>query len=116
MSLRHQKSIVEVLEPQGHLSLIDDPATFDIVPFKRKSLSIHWELMFTRGLFQTQDMAEQHRILSEISALVDEGILRTTFGEDVGPINAANMKRAHAMVERGRSVGKIVLSGFEANP
>jgi NADPH:quinone reductase len=101
-----------VLAPQGALALIDDPDSFDIVPFKRKSLSVHWELMFTRGVYHTRDMAEQHRILSEVSALVDQGVLRTTFREDYGPINAANLIRAHAAVEGGRGYGKIVLSGF----
>lgn len=109
---RHRQSILHVLAPQGALAMIDDPDNFDIVPFKRKSLSVHWELMFTRGLYQTPDMAEQHRILSEISALVDKGVLRTTFREDYGPINAANLKRAHKAVESGRGFGKIVLSGF----
>lgn len=109
---RHQQSIVKVLAPQGALALIDDPDSFDIVPFKRKSLSVHWELMFTRGVYHTPDMAEQHRILSEVSALVDKGVLRTTFREDYGPINAANLIRAHAAVEGGRGYGKIVLSGF----
>ncbi|NYZ15614.1 zinc-binding alcohol dehydrogenase family protein [Azospirillum sp. RWY-5-1] len=108
----HQAAILEVLAPQGALALIDDPKSFDIVPFKRKSLSVHWELMFTRSLFGTPDMAEQHRILFEVSALVDSGVLRTTLVEDYGPITAANLRRAHATVESGRSIGKIVLSGF----
>jgi zinc-binding alcohol dehydrogenase family protein len=109
---QHQKAIVAALAPQGALALIDDPATFDIVPFKRKSLSVHWELMFTRSLYNTSDMEAQHRILSEVSALVDAGILRSTFREDFGAINAANLKRAHAALESGKSIGKIVLSGF----
>lgn len=108
----HQAAILEALAPQGALALIDDPKSFDIMPFKRKSLSVHWELMFTRSLFGTPDMAEQHRILSEVSALVDSGVLRTTMVEDYGPITAANLRRAHATVESGRSIGKIVLSGF----
>jgi zinc-binding alcohol dehydrogenase family protein len=109
---RHQKSIVEALTPQGALAMIDDPKSFDIVPFKRKSLSVHWELMFTRSLYQTPDMSEQHRILSEISALVDRGVLRTTLRENFGVINATNLKRAHAAVESGQNFGKIVLAGF----
>ncbi len=108
----HQSSIVAALAPQGALAMIDDPTTFDIVPFKLKSLSVHWELMFTRPLFDTIDLAAQHRILEEVSALVDAGVLHTTFREDYGPINAANLKRAHAALESGRSIGKIVLSGF----
>jgi len=68
--------------------------------------------MFTRGLYQTPDMAQQHRILSEISKLVDQGVLRTTFRENYGPINAANLRRGHATMESGQAIGKIVLSGF----
>jgi zinc-binding alcohol dehydrogenase family protein len=109
---KHQKAIVEVLAPEGALAMIDDPETFDIVPFKLKSLSVHWELMFTRSLYNTPDMGEQGRILGEVSALVDAGVLRSTFREDYGPINAANLKRAHAAVESGKNFGKIVLSGF----
>lgn len=109
---RHQTSIVAALAPQGALAMIDDPPTFDIVPFKSKSLAVHWELMFTRSLYTTPDLAAQHRILEEVSALVDAGILHTTFREDYGPINATNLKRAHAALESGRSIGKIVLSGF----
>jgi len=111
-SNRHQKAIVEVLAPQGALAMIDDPQTFDIVPFKRKSLSVHWELMFTRALFGTPDMVRQHRILNEVAARVDSGLLRSTFREDYGPINATNLRRAHAAVESGRGIGKSVLSGF----
>ena len=109
---KYQKSIVDVLAPQGALAMIDDPETFDIVPFKSKSLSVHWEFMFTRGLYQTPDMAEQNRILTEISKLTDQGVLNTTFRENYGPISAGNLKRAHAAVESGRGIGKIVLSGF----
>jgi NADPH:quinone reductase-like Zn-dependent oxidoreductase len=109
---KHRDAILAALKPQGALALIDDPETFDIAPFKRKSLAVHWELMFTRPLYETADMISQHRILSEVSALVDRGVLRTTFREDFGLINAANLKRAHAAVESGRSIGKNVLSGF----
>ena len=108
----HRLAIVEALAPQGALALIDDPATFDIAPFKRKSLAVHWELMFTRSLFATPDIAGQHRILSEVSALVDSGVLRTTLRDNYGAINAATLKRAHATLEAGRGIGKVVLSGF----
>jgi zinc-binding alcohol dehydrogenase family protein len=109
---RHQKAIIECLAPQGALAMIDDPHTFDIVPFKQKCLSVHWELMFTRSLYGTYDMEEQHHILREISTLVDSGVLRTTLREDFGRINAANLRRAHAALECGREIGKIVLSKF----
>lgn len=108
----HRRSIIEVLQPHGALAMIDDPKSFDIVPFKRKSLSVHWELMFTPTLFHTPDMENQHRILRQVSGLVDAGLLNTTRREDFGVINAENLKRAHAALESGRSFGKIVLSGF----
>ncbi|MDR9763907.1 zinc-binding alcohol dehydrogenase family protein [Rhizobium redzepovicii] len=108
----HISDIVEVIAPQGRFALIDNPKTLDVVPFMRKSASIHWELMFTRPLFETPDMIEQHRLLNRISELVDAGKIRTTLSETIGPINAANLKKAHAMVETGRMKGKAVLAGF----
>jgi NADPH2:quinone reductase len=111
----HLAEIAELIAPQGRFGLIDDPDVLDIVPFKRKSVSTHWELMFTRSLFETADMDAQGRILNEISRLVDAGTLGTTLGENFGPINAANLKRAHALIESGRAKGKIVLEGFETS-
>jgi NADPH2:quinone reductase len=108
----HKDAIVECLAPQGALAIIDDPATFDIVPFKRKSISIHWEFMFTRPVFQTPDMEEHHRILTELSVLVESAKVRTTAREGYGTINAANLRAAHALLESGKSIGKITLSGF----
>lgn len=104
--------LVEVLRPQGKLALIDDPAQLDVMPLKRKSLSLHWELMFTRSLYQTNDMIKQHQLLDRISQLVDEGVLKTTLGEHFGAINADNLKRAHAVIESGKARGKIVLENF----
>ncbi len=108
---RHCDAIVAALQPQGALALIDDPVTFDIVPFKLKSLSVHWELMFTRPLFTKHDMARQGEILGEVSRLVDAGSLRSTMRENYGPIDVANLRRAHEALESGRTVGKIVLGG-----
>ncbi len=108
----HYAQIIEALAPQGRLGVIDDPETLDVVPLKRKAVSLHWELMFTRSLFETKDMARQHEILNRVSGLIDEGVLRTTTGEHFGTINAENLRRAHALIESGRSRGKIVLEGF----
>jgi zinc-binding alcohol dehydrogenase family protein len=102
----------EIIAPQGQLALIDDPHTFDIMPFKKKSVSIHWEFMYTRSLFQTDDMIEQHRLLAKTAELVEQGKIKTTLHSQLGEINAANLRQAHALVESGKSVGKIVLSGF----
>lgn len=110
---QHYAQLVECLQPQGRLALIDDPLQpLDVMQLKRKSLSLHWELMFTRSLYQTDDMIEQHRLLQRVSGLVDSGVLRTTLGEHFGTINAANLRRAHALLESGTAKGKIVLEGF----
>ena len=98
-----------MIAPQGRFALVDDPAALDINPFKRKSVSVHWEFMFTRSMFDTADIAEQGALLNEISRLVDDGTIRTTLAENFGPINAANLKRAHALIESGKAKGKIAL-------
>ena len=79
---------------------------------KRKSLSLHWEFMYTRSLYETPDMIEQHKLLNRVAQLIDEGTLKTTVGEHFGTINAANLRRAHELLESGKSKGKIVLEGF----
>lgn len=109
---QHLAEIVEMIAPQGRFALIDDPAALDVMPFKRKSVSIHWELMFTRPMFETPDIAEQGRLLGEVARLVDEGTIRTTLAEHFGTINAANLKRAHSLIESGKARGKITLEGF----
>jgi NADPH2:quinone reductase len=108
----HYPGIIEVLAPQGKIGIIDDPKTLDAKLLKPKAASIHWELMFVRSRFQTKDMIAQHNLLNEVSKMVDDGILRTTFGIDMGAINATNLKKAHALIESGRAKGKIVLTGF----
>lgn len=109
----HFPALVELLKPQGKLGLIDDPDdSIDIRLLKRKSLSLHWELMYTRSLFRTEDMGEQGRILDEVANLVDAGVVRTTMRENVGALNAANLWRAHEKLESGSTIGKVVLEGF----
>ena len=108
----HFTQLIEALRPQGRLALIDDPATLDVMPMKRKALSLHWELMFTRSLFETPDMIKQHELLNRVASLIDEGVLKTTLGEHFGTIKAENMRRAHAVIESGKAQGKIVLEGF----
>ncbi|MFT3966624.1 MAG: zinc-binding alcohol dehydrogenase family protein [Sphingobium sp.] len=110
---RHAADIAELIAPQGRFALIDDPANLDIGLFKRKSVSIHWEFMFTRPVFGTPDMHAQGKLLNEVAALVDAGRLRTTLSERLSPINADNLKRAHALIESGATRGKIVLEGWD---
>jgi zinc-binding alcohol dehydrogenase family protein len=108
----HYSQIVDALAPQGKFGVIDDPKMLDAMPLKRKAISLHWELMFTRSLFETPDMIRQHEILERIATLIDAGTLRTTLGEHFGTISADNLRRAHVLIESGRARGKIVLEGF----
>ncbi len=109
---RHFPGLADLVAPQGRIGLIDDPGPIDVRLLKRKSVSLHWELMFTRSLFQTADIAAQHALLAEVSRLVDDGTLRTTLTETLGRIDAATLRRAHALIETGQARGKIVLAGF----
>jgi zinc-binding alcohol dehydrogenase family protein len=109
---QHLDEIVAALKPQGRLALIDDPASLDVAKLKRKSLSLHWEFMYTRSMFQTEDMIEQHRLLDRVSRLIDEGVLVTTVAEHFGRIDTASLRRAHTLLESGKARGKIVLEGF----
>src|SRR6201989_1990910 len=106
------KSILEFMAPQGKFRLIDDPPEFTMSAFKGKAISVHWESMFTRSSFQTPDMIAQHHLLNDVADLIDMGVLRTTLDQTFGTINAANLKRAHAVLESGKSRGKIVLEGW----
>jgi NADPH2:quinone reductase len=109
---QHYKAIAELMAPQGKFGLIDDPPEFNVSAFKGKAISIHWESMFTRSSFQTPDMIGQHHLLNDVADLLDKGVLRTTLDQSFGTINAANLKRAHALLESGKSRGKIVLEGW----
>jgi zinc-binding alcohol dehydrogenase family protein len=109
---QHYKAIADFMAPQGKFGLIDDPPEFNVSAFKGKAISIHWESMFTRSSFQTPDMIGQHELLNDVSDLIDKGVLRTTLDQSFGTINAANLKRAHALLESGKSRGKIVLEGW----
>ncbi len=104
--------ITDFIAAQGRIALIDDPQTLDIVPLKRKSLSVHWEFMFTRPLLQTADMARQQDILRQVAHLAEQGKIISTRTRSLGTINAANLRQAHALLESGQTIGKITLSGF----
>lgn len=109
---QHFASFVDVLAPFGHLALIDDPPALEIGLMKRKSLSLHWEFMYTRSMFETADMPAQGALLGEVADLLDAGVLKSTFQESLGTICAANVREAHDRLERGVARGKLVLHGF----
>ena len=108
----HLSNVAELISPQGRFALIDDPQELNISVFKQKSVSVHWEFMFTRSMFQTSDQQAQQALLSKVADLVDAGTLVTTLSETFGKINAENLKKAHAFIETSKARGKIVLEGF----
>jgi len=108
----HYAQLIESLKPQGQLAVIDDAPVLDAMPLKDKSISLHWELMFTRSTHGTPDMARQGELLAEVAGLVDAGRIRTTVNLHAGAIDAQNLRRAHALIESGKAQGKVVLEGF----
>ncbi len=105
------EAYARVLRPGGQVTAIDEPEGLDILPLKQKSISWHWELMFTRPLFAPLDPT-QHQLLDTVAGLVEDGTLRTTLTSRLGPINAANLREAHRRVETSSSIGKTVVAGF----
>ncbi|MFF2384539.1 zinc-binding alcohol dehydrogenase family protein [Streptomyces sp. NPDC058108] len=109
---RNLPDYAEALLPFGQVVAIDDPESLPLGLLKPKSIAFHWEFMFTRSLFQAPDQDRQHHILTQVARLVDAGTLRTTATKDLGPVNAANLREAHGILESGSAIGKITLTGF----
>ncbi len=109
---QHFASIVELIKPRGHIALIDDPKSLDIASIKPKALSLSWEFMFARSMFQANDMDEQHKLLNKVSELLDNGTLLSTVNKRGGALTAKNLRAAHEFQESGSAIGKTVLDGL----
>lgn len=112
--MSHWQTAVELIKPQGGIVTIDDtskPMPMD--EMKKKSASMHWEFMFARSMYQTDDMVEQHHLLNDVAGKIDQGQIKTTINEHIRPINASNLRKAHALIEQGQVIGKVVLSGWD---
>lgn len=101
--------LLDLLKPFGHYSLIDDPATFDIKPFKSKSITTSWEFMFTKTMFK-HDQEAQGLLLSHVAKLIEEDKIKTTLNMTLQGLTADNLKKAHTLLESGQSIGKIVIA------
>lgn len=109
----HWEAVTQLIRPQSRIvCIVDHKQPLNQIPLKAKAAALAWESMFARSMFQTPDMIEQHKLLSAVAAWIDEGRIRTTASETLSPINAANLRKAHRMIESGRTIGKIVLEGW----
>lgn len=108
----HFSAINELIKPRGCIAVIDDPSTLDIKPLKQKAISVAWEFMFTRSMFDTEDLIVQHKLLNRVSDLLDQGALSSTVRRDEGPMNVETLRRAHAFQESGKAIGKTVLGAI----
>ncbi len=106
---QHLDQLVEALAPQGKLALIDDPKSLDVLKLKRKSLSLHWEFMYTRSMYQTADMARQGEILNEVAKLVDNGVVESSLSETLHGLSVESITEAHRKVLDGHMRGKVVV-------
>lgn len=110
---QHWQNMAEAIAPQGKIcSIVETDQPLNLTLLKNKSVTFVWELMFTRSMFQTADMVEQHKLLNEVAQLIDSGTIRTTLAVRLEPIDATNLRKAHAMIEAGDTVGKVVLEHF----
>ncbi len=109
----HWNDVSEMIKPQGHIvGIVANQQPLDMALIRTKSVSFSWEFMFTRSMFETDDMIKQHQLLNEVASLIDVGKLTTTLETILKPFNAETMRKAHEMIESGKTKGKIVISGF----
>lgn len=110
-SEQYYSQCIKLMAPQGRFSLIDDPAeSIDITQMKQKCISLHWEFMFTRSMFTTDDMIKQQELLNHIAQMVENGQIRSTLGKTFGKMNADNLRKAHKAIESHKTIGKIALT------
>lgn len=113
--MRHWDAAVELIRPQGGIVSIDNTdEPMPMAGMKMKAASLHWEFMFARSMFQTPDRVKQHELLTRIAKAIDKGTLRTTVSEVLTPLNAENLRKAHAMLESGSTLGKVVVADWPA--
>ncbi|TSB47315.1 zinc-binding alcohol dehydrogenase family protein [Alkalicoccobacillus porphyridii] len=110
---QHWQAMGEIIKPQGQIcSIVESPELLDLNVLQSKSVTFVWEFMFTRPMYKTEDMSQQQYLLNQVSQLFEEGHLQATLTETLSPIEAKTIKEAHAKVESGKMIGKIVVKGF----
>ena len=106
-------AMADAIVPQGKIcTIVENKGPLDQQVMKLKSVTHVWELMFTRSKYQTEDMVEQHKLLERIAGWIDGGMIKGILREKLEPINAANLKKAHAKLQSGTMIGKLALKGW----
>lgn len=110
---KHWENMAQAIAPQGKIcSIVETDVPLPLTRLKNKSATFVWEFMFTRSMFQTEDMIEQHKLLNEVAEWLDDGSIKTTLNQRLAPINAETLRKAHSLLETGKAIGKIVVEGF----
>ena len=110
---RHWQNMADTIKPQGKIcSIVGNQSPLDLNLFKSKSVTFAWEFMFTKSQYNTPDIASQGELLNRVSGLVEQGIIKTTFKENLGVLNPEHLAIAHRKLESGKTIGKLVLTGF----
>ncbi|SDW53900.1 zinc-binding alcohol dehydrogenase family protein [Marinococcus luteus] len=111
---QHWSGMAECIRPQGTIcSIVETEEPLPLTDLQAKSAAFMWEFMFTRPMYQTEDMIRQHVILDELADLFDQATIKPTLTETLTPLNAEQMKEAHRRVESGKTIGKIVLEHWQ---
>ncbi len=107
----HWQNMADVIKPQGKIcSIVETDHPLDMNLIKNKSVTFVWELMFTKSMYETKDMQSQHELLNKVAELVEQEVLQSTMTENPGSLNTINLAKAHARLESGQMIGKLVLS------
>jgi len=110
---QYWQPMCEAIKPQGRIcGIVETSGSLDLNALKSKSATFVWEFMFTRSMYQTEDMVEQHNLLEQVAEWVDAKKIQSTLTETLSPINAANLRTAHEKIESGRMIGKLGLTGW----
>ena len=110
---RHFAAMTELIAPQGLIcSIVGTQEKHDLDCLKSKSAGFIWEFMFTRPMFKTDDMVKQHHLLNTIAQLLDNGQLRSTLTDVIGPMTAENIEQAHRQLLSGTTIGKLALTAI----
>ena len=107
----HLQNMVDCIKPFGEIcALVSAQQPIDMNVFKTKSVSFHWEFMFTRSLYQTEDRVEQGKILAEIAECMDSGEFTSIMTKQLTGLTAENLTQAMRTVAEGNMCGKLVIT------